>query len=414
MVTCSICTIGDELMIGQVVDTNSAMIAQTLNQAGITVLFKNSIRDNREDILKTIHLTLHHTEILIITGGLGPTNDDITKSALAQYTGSKRYYRSTVQEAHIEEICRRRGSAMLDINRTQADVPETCTVLENKLGTAPGMWFEFQGKVIVSLPGVPYEAEGLLPQVIERLTNRFSAALSPIVHKTLSTTGIPESLLAKQIALWESELPSYLHLAYLPSTAGVRLRLSCYDAESGADAIDKAFAQLEPILGNAIYGYGVETLEEVVAKLLLQQNTTLSCAESCTGGKIGSLFTSLAGASRYFMGGVIAYNNKIKEEVLLVSPDILRRFGAVSQPCVESMAIGVRKLFCTDYAIATSGIAGPTGGSEEKPLGTVWVAIATPKGCTSQKYNYTGDRKRLMDRFCTAALNMLRITILTE
>jgi len=413
MITCSICTIGDELLIGQVIDSNSATISKALNQMGIFVHKKCTAGDNRQDILKTIDLILSNSDILILTGGLGPTKDDITKNALAEYTGCLHFYRSATQEAHIKEMCRKRGNSMFEINQIQADVPENCSVLENHLGTAPGMWFDHQGKVIISLPGVPFEMEGLLPQVTERLKNRFSDSLIPIVHKTISTIGIPESLLAVQIAEWENALSRELHLAYLPNPLwGVRLRLSCYGDEDGTDKIDKAFSLLRPMLGNAIYGYGSETLTEVVAALLLQRNVTLSTAESCTGGKIGSLITSLAGASRYYKGGVIAYDNKVKEETLKVPSQIIERYGAVSEQCAQAMSTGVRLLLHTDYAIAVTGIAGPEGGSDEKPVGTVWIAVATPQKCNSQKFIFTGDRARIIDRSSAAALNLLRMAFL--
>ena len=413
MLTCSICTIGDELLIGQVVDTNSTAIAKALNQIGISVSQTCSVGDNQEDILNIISLILSTSNIVILTGGLGPTKDDITKNTLARYTGSTHFYRSAAQEAHIETICKRRGNYLLEINRIQADVPDTCSVLENRLGTAPGMWFDYKGKVIISLPGVPYEMEGLLPQVLERLKHRFAEALVPIIHKTLSTIGIPESMLATQIAEWENELPKELHLAYLPNPrTGVRLRLSCYGNEKGAYLIDNAFSRLKPLLGNAIYGFGEETLEEVVAQLLVQNKVTISTAESCTGGKIGSILTSIAGASQYYKGGIIAYDNTVKEEILQVPVQLLESYGAVSQQCVEAMAIGVQRLLQTDYALATSGIAGPDGGTDEKPVGTLWIAIATPQKCYSKMFLFANDRLRNIDRFTASALNELRLQII--
>ena len=412
MVTCTICTIGDELLIGQVTDTNSATIAKALNQIGIPVIQMCSIGDNKQDIFKIIDFSLRNSDILIFTGGLGPTKDDITKNSLAEYTGSGHFYRSAVQEAHIEAFCKRRGKSLFEINRVQADVPDTCSVLENRLGTAPGMWFEYTGKVIISLPGVPHEMEGLLPQLIERLKERFSSSLIPIIHKTISTTGIPESVLAAQIADWENELPKDLHLAYLPNLrTGVRLRLSCYGDAEGANKIDKAFSQLKPLLGSAIFGNGDKTLEEVVAELLVQKRATLSCAESCTGGKIGASITSLPGASRFYKGGVIAYDNSVKEKVLSVPIHTLETYGAVSQPCVEAMAVGVQQLLQTDYAIATSGIAGPDGGTDEKPVGTLWLAIATPEKCFSKKSHFASDRLRNIERFTVLALNELRLQL---
>ena len=414
MITCTICTIGDELLIGQVVDTNSATLAKAVNLIGIPVRQMCTIGDNREDIISTIDLILRTSDILILTGGLGPTKDDITKSALAEVTGSKHYFRSLAQEAHIEEICKRRGNALFEINRVQADVPDSCSVLENRLGTAPGMWFDFRGKVIISLPGVPYEMEGILPQVLERLKERFSDALLSIVHRTISTIGIPESVLAAQIASWEDALPKEIHLAYLPNPlTGVRLRLSCYDASpKSIQTIDLAISKLHSLLGNAIYGYENETMEEVVASLLLHKQASLSTAESCTGGKIGSQIISLAGASRYYKGGVVAYDNKIKEKVLSIPTSLIDSYGAVSQPCVEAMASGVLQLFQTDYALATSGIAGPEGGTEEKPVGTLWVAIATSQKLYSKRFLFSSDRLRNIDRFTVTALNELRLQLI--
>jgi len=415
MVTCAICTIGDELLIGQVVDTNSATISKALNQIGIWVRQKCSIGDNRQAIFETIDLLLKDSDILILTGGLGPTKDDITKNALAEYTQSKHFYQFSTQEEHIKEICKRRDNSFLEINKMQAYVPETCTVFENRLGTAPGMWFEVHGKVIISLPGVPFEMEGLLPQVVERIKNHFSDSLVPIVHKTISTMGIPESLLAVQIAEWEDELPKELHLAYLPNPLwGVRLRLSCYGDKDGADKIDIALSKLKPLLGDAIYGKEDQTLVDVIDTLLTQKNASLSTAESCTGGRIGGIITSKAGASRYYKGGVIAYDNRIKEEVLNVPTQILDMYGAVSQQCVEAMAVGVQILFHTDYAIATSGIAGPGGGSDAKPVGTVWIAVASPQGCLSKEFHFAGDRLRNIERASMAALNMLRLSIICK
>ncbi|MDR2586340.1 MAG: CinA family nicotinamide mononucleotide deamidase-related protein [Prevotellaceae bacterium] len=413
MISCTICTIGDELLIGQVIDTNSSVIAKAINQIGISVALLHSVGDNREDIHAAIDHSLQKSDLLILTGGLGPTKDDITKNTLARYTGSTSFYRSSAQEAHIIAICAKRGNNLLEINRVQADVPDTCSVLENKLGTAPGMWFTYKEKVIISLPGVPFEMEGLLPQVLQRIKTHFGASLSPITHKTLSTIGIPESVLALKIADWENSLPKTLHLAYLPNPrTGVRLRLSDYESKNGEQLIENAFSQLRQILGNAIYSYDNETLEEVIAKLLLEKKYTLSTAESCTGGKIGSIFTSLEGASNYYHGGIIAYHNNIKEKILNVPRQLIDTYGAVSQQCVEAMAMGAQQLFHTDWVIATSGIAGPSGGTKEKPVGTLWIAIASPKTVYSKHFIFSNDRLRNIDRFSVTALNELRIHLL--
>ena len=413
MVTCSICTIGDEFLVGQVVDTNSATIAKAMNQIGIRVVKIDSVGDNRTDILQAIHLLLKVSDILIVSGGLGPTKDDITKNVLADYTGSRSFYRASEQEKHIAKICKNQENLLFEINRNQADVPDTCTVMVNKLGTAPGMWFEAYNKVIISLPGVPFEMEGLLPQLLDRLKNRFAGCLSAIVHKTLSTSGIPESLLAKKISKWEDELSPDLHLAYLPNPiSGVRLRLSCYGDLDGSSKIDLAFAQLTPILGEAIYGYEEESLHEVVAKLFIQKKVTLSSAESCTGGKVASLITSIPGSSHFYKGGVIAYHNKVKEDVLHIPDQLLEKYGAVSLECVEAMALGVQKMMITHYALATSGVAGPEGGSDEKPIGSVCIAVATPLGCTSKKFIFSGNRGTNIERFSATALHMLRQSVL--
>ena len=381
MIKSAICTIGDELLIGQVTDTNAPFIAQELNRIGVIVTQIRSVGDQLEAILEAIDTLLQTADLVVLTGGLGPTRDDITKNALAQYT--------------------------------QADLPDTCTVLENRLGTAPGMWFDFKGKVIVSLPGVPYEMEGIFPLVIQAILKRFSTQLIPIIHRNIATFGTPESVLAEKIAGWERALPPELHLAYLPNpVSGVRLRLSTYDAVQGADLIEQAIQTLKPILGDTIYSTRGESLAEIIASLLIEKEATLAVAESCTGGKVSLLITSVIGASKYYTGSILAYDNKIKEEILGVDRAILEQEGAVSAACVEAMATGAQKLLGTHYAVATSGIAGPSGGSPEKPVGTAWIAVATPFGCTSQKFLFSGDRLRNIDRISASALNMLRITII--
>ena len=413
--TAAIGAIGDELLIGQVIDSNSSYIARTLNNIGIQVNQKFTLGDQASSIKEGVDSALAKADVLILTGGLGPTKDDITKSILASYTGSRAWVHSPAQEKHIAAICEKRGgAAMLALNQSQADVPDTCEVLENHLGTAPGMWFNHKGKILVSLPGVPYEMEGLMPQVSEKLRGHFAGRLHPILHKTLSTFGIPESVLSARIAAWEDALPKDLHLAYLPNPlAGVRLRLSCYQPLPETESkIDQAFIELKSLLGDAIYGQGTDSLDSILGDLLLQRQATVATAESCTAGRIAALLSSRSGASRYFMGSVVAYDNRVKQEVLGVPEALLETHGAVSAACVEAMAKGVQKLLGSDYAIATSGIAGPSGGSPEKPVGTLWVAVAGPQKCSSHPFLFFGDRLRNTERFTATALNQLRLSII--
>lgn len=413
MIQSHICTIGDELLIGQITDSNAAFIAGELNKTGVMVTQIHSVGDRKEAIWKLLDESLQQADLLVLTGGLGPTRDDITKNTLAFYTGSSRFYRSEAQETHIVDIFEKRGRMLLEIDRKQADVPETCKVIENKLGTAPGMWFDYKGKVIVSLPGVPYEMEGIFPLVTQAIQHHFSTSLSPIIHQNIATFGIPESALAHKIADWERALPSELRLAYLPNPcSGVRLRMSCYDIQGGSQLIEQAINNLKPILGNSVYSLSDQSLAEVVGALLIQEEATVATAESCTGGKIAAMLTAQAGASAYYLGSILAYHNRIKEELLEVPADLLHQYGAVCSECVEAMAQGAKKRFGADFAVATSGIAGPSGGSLEKPVGTLWVAVATPQKCTAQKFVFSGNRLINIDRFAAAALNMLRLSIL--
>ena len=413
MKTASICTIGDEILIGQIVDTNSAHIARELNLLGIQVKHMTSIGDDRARIISELGNCLDHTDIVIVTGGLGPTKDDITKDALRELSGAKGYKESAEQMAHIERVLSVRGIPMLDINKAQALVPDTCTVLPNRLGTAPGMAFYGLGKsgksALYSLPGVPFEALGLLPDVMTDIRLHF--ALEEITHHTLVTFGIPESTLAKQIESWEDALPANIHLAYLPNpTIGVRLRLTQFGARAD---FTPYLAQLQTILGDAIYGEGDDTLQSVIGRRLRGAGKTLSLAESCTGGHLSELITSVAGCSDYYKGSVTSYSNEVKMKVLGVKPETLAQYGAVSEACVREMAAGVLRALDTDYAVATSGIAGPGGGSPEKPVGTAWLAAAKrlPDGSgavATQCVHFTSSRAVNIERFASHALDLLR------
>lgn len=404
----TVITIGDEILIGQIVDTNSVSISKHLNSAGIVVREKCSIGDDRTQIVETLERALANSQVVIVTGGLGPTKDDITKKTLAELFGSGMHLDEHVA-GHVQRMLESRGIVFNELNRGQALVPDCCTVLFNAHGTAPGMWFEREDKVVVSLPGVPFEMEHLMQdEVMPRLKARFS--LRSIVHRTLITAGLAESMLAERIAPWEEALPPYLKLAYLPNPGAVRLRLSAYEVEgeSVAREIAERFEALKKIIPEYVVGYETATVQELVHRTLTERGETLATAESCTGGTIAARFTAMAGASAYFRGGVVAYSNDLKQQVLGVSADDLERFCAVSEPVARQMAEGVRRLAGSDYAVATTGIAGPAGGSEEKPVGTVWIAVAGPRGTVAVCRQCGTDRGQIVDRASSFAIGMLR------
>ena len=404
----TIITIGDEILIGQIVDTNSVSIAKHLNNIGVTVAQKLSIGDTRSVIVESLSKAMTTTDIVIVTGGLGPTKDDITKHTLAQMFDSELEYNATEGE-HIRALLERRGIPFTELNRGQAMLPKCCTVLHNAHGTAPGMWFDTpRGGALISLPGVPFEMEHLMEdEVVPRLKRRYS--LSSIVHSTLITRGIPESLLAERIEGWEDALPEWLHLAYLPAPNVVRLRLSAYDVEREVAEceIARQFELLRTIIGDNIVGFEGATVEQHIHRILTERGKTLAIAESCTGGAIASKFTAMAGASTYLLGGVVAYSNDIKRNILGVDPVSLECFGAVSEVVALEMAEGVRRITGSDYAIATTGIAGPTGGSKHKPVGTVWMAVATPEGSRATMRNSGTDRGQIISRASAYAIEML-------
>lgn len=406
-----IITIGDEILIGQIIDTNSAWIAARLGEIGVSIRRKYSIGDRREEIIEAVNESLAKSEVTIITGGLGPTKDDITKRVLAEIFDSEMVCDKATYE-RVERMMAARGIAFNDLNKGQAMVPECCTVLPNHKGTAPGMWFEKEGHVAVSLPGVPFEMEGLMTEeVLPRIQNHF--ALAAVVHKTAITYGLAESMMAEHIAPWEDALPPHLHLAYLPSPSQLRLRLSAYDMEreQAEKEIDEQFAKLLPLLGDYFVGWGDTTVQSAVAELLLKEGATLSSAESCTGGVIASKFTAMSGASEYFWGGVVSYDNSVKENLLGVSRENLEQYGAVSEQVARQMAEGVRRACGTTYGVATTGIAGPTGGTPEKPVGTVWMAVATPTHTIAKVVVHGKVRAVNIERAATAAINMLRLEL---
>ena len=421
MTTASICTIGDEILIGQIVDTNSSHISRALNSLGIRVTHMLSIGDNHDIIIEGLKSELEKNDIVIVTGGLGPTKDDITKQALAELSGTDTFKTDDRQLEIIHRILSSRGIDILDINIAQASVPDTCEVIPNRLGTAPVMVFRFPEKrfghkaTLYSLPGVPFEALGALDDIKEDIRNHFD--ISDIYHKTVMTFGIPESSLSKMLDEWEDALPEDMHLAYLPNPlTGVRLRLSIYGGDRAEEEarIEAQLSQLKEILGDALYSDEDDSLERCIGKMLASAGKTVSAAESCTGGLISSLFTSIPGSSEYYLGSVTSYANSVKSGVLGVPEEIIRENGAVSEECVKAMAEGVRRITGSDFSVATSGIAGPGGGSEEKPVGLVWIAVSSQMGTEACRMVFKGDRKRNIDRFAANALNLLRKKIKKE
>ncbi len=409
-----IITIGDEILIGQIVDTNSAFISQQLNLNGISVKQISSVSDNREHILKALDEAKSRADIILITGGLGPTKDDITKKTLCEYFNTTmRFDEGAYQD--VVNVFATYGKEVTPINRLQAEVPAICEVIHNYNGTAPCMWFDVEGKIFVSMPGVPYEMKVLLKeQIIPKLKEHFK--FPTIFHKTVLTQGIGESALSELISDWEDNLAAVnIKLAYLPSPGMVRLRLSTKgeDDKMLIKNVEKKIDELKLIISEYIYGYEIfgeerESLEMMVGKLLREKKKTISTAESCTGGYISHLLTKVAGSSDYYIGSVISYAYEIKETELGVPHDIILKHGAVSQPVVEQMAKAIREKYKTDYSISASGIAGPGGGTEEKPVGTVWVAIATPTKIISEKFLFGNNRERNIQKTANVALNMLK------
>lgn len=407
-----IITIGDELLIGQVVDTNSAWLGSTLGDDGIKVIQITSVQDHAAQIVQAVNDALSRADIVLMTGGLGPTKDDITKKTLAEMFGMKLVRNEQVYDMVGKQLALR-GIAFTELNQGQALVPDGCTVLPNRNGTAPGMWFERDGKVLISMPGVPFEMKALVKdEVLPRLRKHF--ALDANVHRTIITFGLAESILADTIASWEEALPPYLHLAYLPSALCIRLRLSAYeiDRQKAEQEIESQIEKLSKVIPNYIIGSEDDSLESVTGTLLKTRGETLATAESCTGGNIAHRFTAMPGASEYFKGGVVAYSNEVKIALLGVDPESLNRYGAVSQSVAEQMAEGVRRATGATYGISTTGIAGPTGGTPEKPVGTVWMAVATPNGVFSRRMVFGSVRSQNIERASSNCINLLRLQLL--
>ncbi|MDR9398713.1 MAG: competence/damage-inducible protein A [Salibacter sp.] len=410
-----IITIGDEILIGQVIDSNSAWIAKQLNALGIRVRQITSISDDKEHIFNAMNDARKNADLIIMTGGLGPTRDDITKRTFADYFNDELIMNDNILKG-VEDYFASKGKEMLDVNKYQALVPRKCKPVQNKNGTAPATWMEDNGQVFISLPGVPYEMKAMMNDPLLKWIKQYFN--TPFVyHRTVLTQGMGESRIMGLISKWEDSLEEHnIKLAYLPSPGMVRLRLSATgDNQSRiTTAVDKKVKELENLIGNIIFGYGEDTLQGVVGDLLREKGKTLSTAESCTGGYIAHLITSISGSSDYFQGSVVSYSNEVKQNTLGVLPSDLEKHGAVSEEVVRQMAEGAKESMNTDFAIATSGVAGPTGGSDQKPVGTVWISVATPNRTIAKKFTFGNNRERNIRQSALAGLNMLRKEILAD
>ncbi|MCX6267900.1 MAG: competence/damage-inducible protein A [Bacteroidetes bacterium] len=408
-----IINIGDELLIGQVINTNASWMAAQLNLSGFRVYQVTITNDFRGHILEALAEAERRAEVVLISGGIGPTKDDLTKQTLCEFFNTRLVFN---EEAYrdVEALFARRGYPVTELNHQQAELPENCTGIPNKLGTARGMWFEKDrpggGKTIfVSMPGVPFEMKAMMTDhIIPRLKQVFKTPF--IYHKTVLTQGVGESFLAAQIEAWENSLPSGVRLAYLPQPGMVRLRLSGEgaDEEIVRRQVDAEVSKLQTLIPEHIFGYDDETLELIVGRQLLEKQATLATAESCTGGAIAQMITGIPGCSAWYKGSVVAYANEIKEHILGISAETIEKYGAVSKQVVMEMAVSARTKFRVDYAIATSGIAGPDGGSPEKPVGTTWIAIASPGEVFAMQYLFGDNRERNIRRTSLQALNLLR------
>lgn len=404
----SVIAIGDELLIGQVVDTNSGDIAGMLTPLGWQINDVQVIRDNAPDILRAIDHAFESSDVVLTTGGLGPTKDDITKSVLCEYFGGELVEDAPTLE-NVKEVVAKRGIKLNELTAAQAIVPTSCRVIQNKVGTAPIMWFEKDGKTLVAMPGVPFETRQMFKdEVLPQLLNKYKSN-AVIEHRTMLVTDITESALAMLLAEWEENLPQCLHLAYLPKPGLIRLRLDgiSNDKEHLNIEIDRYFTELANIIGDKLLYTGDATPQEILLEYLNKSRLTVATAESCTGGNIAHLITGIAGSSSVFSGGIVAYSNDVKRGILGVKDDTLATLGAVSVPVVEQMADGACKAIGTDCAIATSGIAGPGGGTPDKPVGTVCIAVKTPEAIVSEKFHFPGNRNRVIERASTTAIIML-------
>ncbi len=406
-------SIGDELLIGQVINTNAAWLAARLNEIGLQVVEQRSIADSKSSIESTFKELMQEGHILILTGGLGPTKDDITKNTLREFFNDS--WRTDEQVLQVlQAFMQARGRSLDEVNRGQAELPSSCSTWLNRIGTASGMLFDTENGILISLPGVPREMEYLMESYgLDFLKSKFQ--LAPIQHMTFHTEGIPESQLMVHLREWENQLPDHISLAYLPKAGRVRLRLSLTSpSKAGQEEFQLEAEKLQQLLGYECIGLNHQELPEQVLKQLIESGATLATAESCTGGNIASLLTAVSGASAAFMGGVVAYDNSVKIRMLGVNPEDINQHGAVSSQVVEAMAKGVRNLTGAIYGISTSGIAGPGGGTPEKPVGLIWEGISGPEGTYSRAFKMASDRSGNIERSSFAALNLFRKTLLNQ
>lgn len=403
-----IITIGDEILMGQILDTNSQYIAKRLTNIGVEVIEMLTIPDKRDEIYETVGYAMEQSDLVLVTGGLGPTKDDVTKKVLADFFGTRLVFNEQAM-AWLEELLRNRNLPMNEGNRSQAYLPENCQLLRNFKGTASGMWFEKGGKSLISMPGVTFEMEHLMDTyVIPELKAKYPNL--QLEYRMLKVYDVPESQLAAHLEKWEANLKEGFKLAYLPSPGMVRLRITA-KGEAVKD-LDNMYESLKAELQRMRYTEGDATLEMLVGRLLREKGMTVATAESCTGGEIAHLLTSVPGSSNYFKGAIVAYTNEVKINVLGVNPTDIKQKGVVSKPVVLQMAEGVKRVMCTDYAVATSGIAGPTGGSPEKPVGTVWIGVTTPHGSFAHKYIFSFTRERNIAKAASKALELLFMEII--
>lgn len=406
MTEIEIINIGDELLIGQVVNTNAADMAKMLNKAGFDVRKTSVVGDEAEIIRSSLQSAMQRADVVLITGGLGPTKDDITKKVLAEEFDSSLVMNEQVR-VHVERYFANKGLPFTPTNAEQALVPDKCRVVFNSVGTAPGMCFEKNGKLVFSMPGVPFEMRTMMPEVIEIMKRHFKS--EAVEYKTLLVSGIGESFLSDKLEGFEANLPKGISLAYLPKGGTIRLRLTAKGADRNkvTDMLDQQTELLLASVKDYFMGFECDNIAETLGERLSENGKTVATAESCTGGNIAHLITLVAGSSRYYKGSVVSYANEVKEKVLGVRAGDLQQYGAVSEEVVKQMAEGVKKLLKTDYAIATSGIAGPSGGSDEKPVGTVWIAVAGERGCVAEKFLFNTTRDNFMERTSNQAILML-------
>ena len=411
-VTAEILTIGDEILYGQILDTNAQWMSEKLDEIGVRVVRKTTVGDNEKDILDSFEEAESRADITLITGGLGPTKDDLTKPLLSKYFDSPLVMNNEALR-EISLLFRKKGREMTSLNRKQAELPDKCEKISNPFGTAPGMWFSRNKKVFVSMPGVPFEMKAIMETtVLPKIGSEFR--LPVIFHRIIKTVGIGESWLADLIGDWEDELPEHIKLAYLPSKGQVRLRLTAFgdDLNQLKEEVSQCERDLQHLAGEYVYGFDQDTLSGVIGKLLREKGLQVSTAESCTGGKIASMITSVPGSSDYFSGSIIAYSNNIKTKELSVPEVIIKEHGAVSEEVVTTMARKAREKLGTDCSIASSGIAGPGGGTDQKPVGTIWIAVSTPSETVAKKLQLTNKRELNIELTAVASLNLLRQTLI--